>query len=256
MKRHQRRLADAEHAQREQAGERTVAELAAEDATGREVGAAGDEPDEHQRRQQEEDRRAHQQAEIDAPAAARGVGAVMRDERVGDQRQQLVEDEQREQVAGERDAHRRRQREREADVKARLVHFAVAAHVADRVQRVDDPQARRDQREQHAQRLDLQGDGQARQHRGQGHARPRALHHRRQQRGHAQQQGCSCGQRDAFAQVRPARGRSDERGAERRHGKRRDDGVLRCRHHQRAAPINAAAACAAGTALNDVSRPK
>ena len=130
--------------------ERGTGELAGEHAAGREVGRAGDAPDEDQRRQQQHDRGAHQQAEIDASAGARGVGACMRDERVGDERQHFVEHEQREQVGGTSDAHRRRDREREADVEARLLRLAVGAHVADRVDRVDDPQPGCDEREQHA----------------------------------------------------------------------------------------------------------
>ena len=89
--------------------------------------------------------------------------AVVRDQRIGDQREHFVEQEQREQVGGEGDADRRGERQREADVEARLVRLAVAAHVADRVQRVDDPQPGGDQREQHAQRLDLERERQARQ---------------------------------------------------------------------------------------------
>ena len=89
-------------------------------------------------------------AEVDAPARARLGVAVVGDQRIGHQRQRLVEQEQGQQVGGEGDAHRRRQREREADVEAGLVRLVVGAHVADRIDRVDDPQPRGDQREQHA----------------------------------------------------------------------------------------------------------
>jgi hypothetical protein len=64
----------------------------------------------------------------------------VRHERIGRERQHLVEQEQCDQVSGERNTHRRRERYGEHHVEARLVLFVVAAHVADRVQGIDDPQ--------------------------------------------------------------------------------------------------------------------
>ena len=193
---------------------------------GAEVGGPGDEPREHQRRQQEHDRRAEQQPQVHASAATRLVGAVMRDQRVRDQRQHLVEQEQREHVAGHGDAHRGRQCQREADVEARLRVLVVGSHVADRIQRVDDPQSRRDQREQHAERFDLEGHRQPGQHLEQRDCRPRTGENVRQQREHAQQQQRSADQRDALAQVRRTAEERDQRRAGRRHEQRSQDQLL------------------------------
>jgi hypothetical protein len=78
-------------------------------------------PDVDHRRQQEEHRGAHQDRQVGAPAAARLVGAGVGDQRIGDQRQHFVEQEQRQQVGGEGDRQRGGDGQREADVEARLV---------------------------------------------------------------------------------------------------------------------------------------
>ena len=255
MKRHQRRLADAEHAQRQQPGQARLPEFAGQDTAGREVGGAGKKPDEHQRRQQEDDRGAHQQGEIHAATGARLVGAMVRDQRVGDERQQLVEHEQREQVAGKGDAHRGRKRQCKKDVKARLVRLVVAPHVADRVERIDDPQTRGDEREQHAQRLDPERDLQPRQHGEKLNRGPRATQHHRQQRQHARQQQRGRGECGGFAQVRQAPRQRDQRRARQRHHQRGENRLLG-RQHQRSPPISSAAACAAEPTVKEVSSPK
>jgi hypothetical protein len=58
---------------------------------------------------------------------------------IGDQREQLVENKQGERVRRERDPDGCGDRQREADVKTRLMGFVVAAHVADRIDRAHQP---------------------------------------------------------------------------------------------------------------------
>ena len=79
-------------------------------------------------------------------------------------------------------------RDGEADVERRLARLGVGPHVADRIERIDDPQARGHRGEQHAQRLDREGDRQAGQHVEQVDCRPRAAEHLRQQRQHRREQ--------------------------------------------------------------------
>ena len=79
------------------------------------------------------------------------------DQRIGRERQRLVEQEQREQVLGEGDADGAAERDREADVEGGLARLGVGPHVADRIDRVHDPQRPSDQREQQAERLDPEG---------------------------------------------------------------------------------------------------
>jgi hypothetical protein len=88
----------------------------------------------------------------------------MRDERIGRQSNCFVEDEEGEYVGCKGDTDRARNGQRKADVEAGLVLLVVAAHITDRVQRGDDPQTRRDQGEEHAQRLDLEREIEAGQH--------------------------------------------------------------------------------------------
>src|SRR3546814_4921680 len=70
----------------------------------------------------EADRGAEQQSEIDPPAALRLRGPLVHHQRIGRERQGLVEDEQREHVAGEGDAHGGGDRDGEADVERSEEH--------------------------------------------------------------------------------------------------------------------------------------
>ena len=121
MQRHQRRLADAEHVEGEQRRERGAARaLPARMPPGVKSSRAGDMPGGDDRRQQN--------STIDVPSSSsrgrRGRRGSprrrrVRHQRIGDERQHLVEQEQREQVGGEGDADRAAERQREADVEAR-----------------------------------------------------------------------------------------------------------------------------------------
>ena len=230
-------------------------ELAPQNATGHEVGGSRDVPDAHQRRQQQHDRRAEQDAQVRAPALARFRRAVVRDQRVGDQREQFVEDEQREQVRREGDAHRRSEGQREAHVEPRLVSLVIAPHVADGVQRIDDPQSGGDEREQHAQRLDLEGELQPWHHGEQRQFGPRTADDRWQQREHAGEQRDRGDAGDRLAQVGQPPRACDQHRADRGHQQRERDG-LSGRVHQRGPPSRCIAACAADPTVNSVFRPK
>ena len=59
-----------------------------------------------------------------------------------------------------------------------LVLLSVAAHIADRIDRVDDPQTRRHEREEHPERFDAEGDRHARQRFEQRQRRTQAVRHR------------------------------------------------------------------------------
>ena len=117
-----------------------AAGLALQNAAGREVDGAGDDPGRHDRRQQQHHRGSEQHDKVDAACPDRFVRGFVRDKRIGGQRQQLVEQEQGEQVLGKSDADGRAERHRKADIVGGLPRLAVAAHVADRIDRGDDPE--------------------------------------------------------------------------------------------------------------------
>ena len=74
----------------------------------------------------------------------------MRDQWIRRKGQHFVEHKQGEQIAGERDAHGARKRDRKAHVEARLIVLVVAPHITDRIDRRQNPKARRDRGEDHA----------------------------------------------------------------------------------------------------------
>ncbi len=152
----------------------------------------------------------------------------MRDERIRGQREHLVEQEQRDQVARERDAHGRRQRDGEHDVEAGLVPLLVAPHVADRVQRIDDPQARGEGREQHPEGLDAERQLDAGQQFRDRDTRPLSRHHRGQQSPHGGREPAGRHERHCLAKVcaEPPR-QGDTDGAGQRQHQRDQDGGLR-----------------------------
>ena len=80
--------------------------------------------------------------------------------------------------------------------------FVVAAHIAYRVQRVDDPEAGRERCEQHAERLHAERDLYARQQFRNGHTGPAARHNDRQQAPYRDgEPGCGY-ERDRLTQIR------------------------------------------------------
>ncbi len=164
MERHQRRLARAEGEQREQDDELAAVDRSGEDPARREFQRAGPPPRPGQAEQEHPDRRGQQDTEVNAPRSSRLFRAVVRHERVRREREDLVEQEQRQQVARQSDAHRGGDGDRETDVEPRLRTLVAPAHVADRVERGDDPQERGDQREQQSQRLQRQRQRQAGEH--------------------------------------------------------------------------------------------
>ena len=100
--------------------------------------------------------------EIGSPSSDRGVSAIVHHQRVRRQRQHLVEHEERREVAGERDPDRGRQAHGEARKIACLVRIVPGAHVANRIDRCDDPESGRHQRKEQAERVDAQVQGQSR----------------------------------------------------------------------------------------------
>ncbi len=89
--------------------------------------------------------------------------------------------------AAERDAHDRGDGEGEAGEEARVMALVVAAHVADAVEVRQDPQAAGDDREQQAQRFDVERQVEARHHREQHEGFRRAVALVGQDHQHAQE---------------------------------------------------------------------
>ena len=199
VQRHDRRLADSEDVESEQDAADPAAGLALENAAGGEVDRAGQDPGRHDCWQQQDRRGAEQHDEIDsARPDGFGVGLV-RDERIGRQRQRLVEQEQREQVLGEGDGHGGAERHCKADVVRCLARLVVGAHVADRIDRGDDPEGRGYDSEQESERLDLEGQGEAGDDLEVQRLRLGAGKDRRQQAEHDEKQGQRGQQRHALA---------------------------------------------------------
>src|SRR5688572_32205138 len=95
---HERRLADTENIQREKKRNGDGVEVGKEPAAAK-LDGSREMPGPDDRHEEKEDRRGEQHAEINATCPPRLVGARMRDERIGDESQRFVEDEQRQQVA-------------------------------------------------------------------------------------------------------------------------------------------------------------
>ncbi len=156
VERHHRRLADAEHVHGQKQRCKAAGSLVSENAARGKV-KCGDGPSPDHGGQLQHDRRADQDSEVDPPGAFRLFGAGMRDQRKRRNRQHFVEHEQRQHVAGEGDAERARYGDGEAHVEPGLVLFMVSTHVADRIDRGDDPQKACDAGKQHAERFDGEG---------------------------------------------------------------------------------------------------
>ena len=145
-----------------------------------EVQGARVHPGAHHGREHEQDRGAHQDAQV-GPARPDGLRfrGLVGDEGVGRQREGLVAHEEGEHIRREGDGHDARDRHGEADEKPRLMLLLVPPHVADGVDGVQDPQARGDERVDHPEGLHVEGDGDAGEHLQHGHRRGRALERRR-----------------------------------------------------------------------------
>ena len=177
------------------------------------------------------------------------------DQRVGAEGEQFIKDEQREQIAGQRNAHGGRKGERKTDEKAGLVRLLVATHVTNGVQRVDDPQARCDERKKHAERLDPEVNLQARKQTEQNDLRALTSQNHGQQCQHNAEQQDRGHQGDGFTQVGRTTGQRDQQSTDQRHHHGRNNGLFRCQHQGRP-PMREAAASDAVPIVNDVSRPK
>ena len=226
MHRHHRRLGDAEDIEGKENAERDRSELAAQDAARDEIEGAGGGAGPGDRRQEEEGRGAEEHQEIEAPGAHRFRRRPVGDQRIGRKGEHLVKEEQREEVAGERQPHGRGDGDGEADIEERLPVGPLVAQIADRVDRIDDPQPRGDEREEHAEGLDGEGDWQAGDDIDEVERRPAAGEHRRQQRQDRQEEQDGSDERHALAEVRAA---GEERQQQRRGGgdhERREDEVF------------------------------
>ena len=231
--------------------------LPCEDAAGREIDRAGQHPGDDDRRQQQHQRGAKEKKQVDAaPADRLGVGLVG-DERVGRKGQRLVEQEQREQVLGEGDADGAAQCHGEAHIVGRLPWLVVAAHVADGVDRVHDPEDGRDQRKKHSERLDLECEREPRHHLDVQRFGAGARKYGTEQAQHRQEQRAGRRKRDRFAQIWRAMEDRDQQRAD----KRDQDGgenqrLGRIGEDHLSPPMSACAALLAMPADHSVKTPK
>jgi len=116
------------------------------DAAGCERDRPGEPEDEDGPRQHEHAAAEHSVGEVLPAGRARLVSFVVGDERVRRHRKQLVKQEDRHEIAGEGDPHRRRQRGRKGGEVPSLAVLVQPAHVPDAVKRRDDPQQAREGR--------------------------------------------------------------------------------------------------------------
>ena len=237
----------------EEETERGGAELAAEDAAGSEIERAGGDAGPRDRRQQEEGRGAEKGEQIDAAADPRLIGAAMGDERIGGDGEQFVEQEQGEEIGREGDPHRGGDGDREADIERGLPRRLFGAHIADRIDRVDDPQGRGDEGEEHPERLDREGDREPRDDVENGEGRTHAGQDVRKERGHGREQQQRAGKGDRLAKIRPCREQRDQQRRRCGDDKRRCDEEFGS--HRRPARSVSAARRARPTVMS-VSMPK
>ena len=126
-------------------------------------------------------------------------------------------------------------------------------HVADRVERGDDPEERGDQREQHAERLDDEADAEPGDEIEQEELGPPARLDRRKDAVDREEGDDRGRDHRAVAEVGPAPEQRDQRRARERAGKRHRHGEFDAHGP---APINARAACSATPTGSEVSIPK
>jgi len=178
----------------------------------------------------------------------------MGDQWVGGEGDGLIENEEREEIGGKCDAHGAGDGDSEADVEPGLVFLVVGAHVADRVQGRDYPQPRRHHGEEHPQRLDLEGELEARQHLDHVEMGSAAgLHHGQDEAGDDRKQTHTGGQTRRLAEIRPVPEERDQDNAYKRPHHRQTDCGLR-RHSS--IPNSMRAAADATPTLSDVKMPK
>ena len=211
MDRHEGGLPRPEDEEREQDEEDAVLRPPGQDAPDAEVERARKDPRPRDREEEERDGRGDEDPQIRAGALHRLPRPVVRDERVGRERQDLVEEEQREQVARERHAHGGADGDREADVEPRLVRLPVSPHVADRVDRSDDPEPGSHQGEEHAEGLQPEHEGEASgEEPHQQDAGGRVGEDVRQQRRHEPEERGAGRERHRFPHVGPPAEQGDE----------------------------------------------
>ena len=173
-------------------------------------------------RKQQPDRSRQKDAKINPPAIARFRVAIMRDQREGRKRQHFIEDEEREKVRRISNADGRRDRHRERHEEPGLMVFIMSAHIADRIDRVDQPKPRRNDGEHRAQWFGPELDRQPINDLDKLIARAMACPHRQKDGdGHDKDEPCG-DQRRGFTQVwllikKPDRDKQYERRAEREH---------------------------------------
>ena len=166
---------------------------------GAEVERSCKQPGSDDRHEQKTDRRAEKDPEVDAAALLRLLRPVMGHQRIGRERQQLVEEEQREQVRCERHPHGPRERDGEEDVETRLVLLVVTSHVADRIDRRDDPKEAGQQTEEQAEGLHLEREEDARKRLAEHQTRPLSPDRLRRQVGDEQEQNAGGDQGSCLA---------------------------------------------------------
>ena len=252
VERHERRLADAEHVEHQQHGGCAFAHGTGENSALLEVERPHLDPGPEDREELQQDRRRQQDPEVGPAGAPRLVGAAVSHQRIGGERQRLVEQEEREHVAGEGDADGAAERHREADVVAGPVALLVGADVADRIDRRRDPEERRDQREQHPERLEREGDGEPRHDVEERDPGRFAGHDRRRERDDQAEERDRGDHGDRLLQHRPPRRRRDQERACQRHSQGGED-LRRVAH---GAPSSTAAARPAMPTVRSVWSPK
>ena len=175
--RHQGRLADTEGVQPQQQPHRRAGNVALQNATRGKGQCPGHGLGPEDGRQQQPDGSAHQDAQIN-PGRLDGLFiALVGNQGIGGDGQDLVAQEQGKQVLREGDAHGGSQGNGEAHVEPGLVAFIIAPHVTNGIHGVDDPQQGGQSCKQHAQGLHLEGDVHAVHHRPQVQGGPLPIHH-------------------------------------------------------------------------------
>ena len=201
MEWHDRCLADAEHVKRQQDARDGRRYLALEYSAGDEVERPRNGPGADDRDQLQADGCPEKNAEIDPAGASRLVRTCMCNKGKGRYRQNFIEDEQGHHVAGERDADGRCDGDREEGVESRLVDLAMTSHVADGVDRRDNPQAAGEKGEHQAERFGGKPDRKARKRFGQNHGACLACVQGEGDRSDGCEQDDACRQTHELAQV-------------------------------------------------------
>ena len=231
MNRHQGSLANAKCEHQQQHTDQGLGDLAFQNAARCEIQCPGKRICPDHRRQEQADGRAQQYPHIDACRLYSRFIALVGHQRVSRNGQHFVEYEQCEQVGGKRDPHRSKQGNSEANIEPGLVLLIVAAHIADRIYRVYDPEPRCKSSKQHTDRFDLEGDFEARQHFNKMQLRAPACLQRGDQAPYNAGQGNRSCQRYGFAHIGPAAGQRNSKGADKRYRQRVENGVGFAEHH-------------------------